>query len=70
MALPANILKAALNNITKLFDNDLVVEILNSTDKFQPLELFKVLDKSELIERFNEAELEEDILLTIQRIFI
>jgi hypothetical protein len=70
MALPANILKAALNNITKLFDNDQVVEILNSTDKFQPLELFKVLEKSELIERFNEAELEEDILLTIQRIFI
>jgi hypothetical protein len=65
MSLPAGILKAALNNICKLLDNNKIVEILYTEDKFNPQEILVVLQKHELIDRFSEAELEEVILLTI-----
>jgi hypothetical protein len=65
MSLPAGILKAALNNICKLLDNNKIVEILYTEDKFNPQEILAVLQKHELIDRFSEAELEEVILLTI-----
>ena len=65
--LPSNILKASLSTISKLLDNDQICSLLSSQmpDNFCPAKLLKSLYHCEFLDRCNDVDHEEVVLLTI-----